>query len=253
MRKNVILSSFLAVAIVVMGCGSSGTGEPGAPGADGAPGAAGAPGSTGTPGAPGADGTPGTDGDQGEQGATGHVGDMICGDTLIRAEEWHSVCGSNVGSCRQGQVQCRLRSVDSELVPYRTCFGEVAAAQNSGRCDTDADCDGNLDDTTGTGDNVTLVKQSKQVEVFVSGSSTSKDFTLVSGVCRNAKKHCLLPDGDVCRADQNGVGVLWSDFVADPREEDMGFECVDGQSVRTWECTVTKGVASVTCTGPRGL
>src|SRR5262249_50793490 len=99
-------------------------------------------------------------------------------------------------------------------------------------------------------------RQAYQVECFVSGSSSSCDFTLQTGFCRNAKKHCLLPNAEgACREDANGEGVLWSDFVASAHEADMGFECTtnpDG-TVHTWECTVTGGVASVTCTGPRGL
>lgn len=241
------------------------TGETGAVGAQGLPGAqgdAGAPGAPGAPGTPGAPGEAGPQGDKGEVGDAGHIGDMICGDTLITAEEWHSACGSDVGACKKGQVQCRLKDVDGELVPYRTCFGEIApvaltpASQGGNAvCNQDLNCDGSPDDTTGEGDNVTLVKQSVQVECFISGSSRSCDFTLAKGVCRNAKKHCLLGgDNDLCQADANGEGVLWSDFVSADHEADMGFECVDGSgTVRTWECTVANGVASVTCTGPRGL
>lgn len=241
-------------------------GAPGAPGADGAPGSTGSTGATGSAGSAGAagaagadgdagaPGAPGAPGDQGEVGEQGDVGDIACGDSLIKAAEWHTACGSSVGTCKQGQVQCRLASVEGELVPYRACYGEVKAAANSGKCHLDDDCDGAKDNTTGEGDNVTFVKQAKTLEVLISGSSSSADVVLIEGRCRNAKKHCLLPETQgAASVGANGEGVLWSDFVADAREGDLGFECADGQSIRTWECTVSGGVAAVTCTGPRGL
>lgn len=242
-----IVALCCAAFVTVLGCGSI-DGVNGATGSQGAAGSSGANGSDGLP------GNSGLQGDKGEVGDQGHIGDMICGETLISAEEWHSVCGSNVGSCKQGQVQCRLKEVEGELIPYRTCFGEVKPAENSGKCWLDTDCDGVKDNTTGAGDNVTLVRQSVQVECFVSGSSWSCDRTLVGGLCRNAKKHCLGPDSqDTCRTDENGEGVLWSDFVADPKEGSMGYECVDGSDVRTWECVVENGVAVIRCSGPKGL
>lgn len=260
MRKVLFVSCCLA-ALGLIACGSdSSTGEPGPQGPAEEQGTTGSKGSTGESGSPGATGSQGPSGsqgpagDQGEVGEQGQVGDIACGDSLIPAAEWHTACGSSVGSCKQGQVQCRLKSVDGELVPYRTCFGEVAPAANSGLCHLDADCDGVKDNTVGAGDNVTLVKQVLTLEGKLAGSRFT--FALLkSGLCRNAKKHCLLPDApNTSRMDANGEGVLWSDFVADPKEADMGFECVSGQDVRTWECTVgDDGVARVTCSGPRGL
>jgi len=218
MNKKTLVGCCL-VTLALVACGSS----------DGPLGPEGSAGSDGAGGAAGPAGPAGPAGDQGEAGSTGAQGtdgDLLCGDTLIPASEWHTVCGSAVGSCRQGQVQCRATLLEGpeprELSLKRVCYGEVAPAANSGRCDTDADCNGVLDNTAGAGDNVTLVQ----------------------GVCRNAKKHCLASGAE---------DTLPGDFVADSREGDMGFECVDGQYVRTWECTVTAGVASVTCTGPRGL
>lgn len=234
--------------------GTPGTaGEPGTPGAAGAPGADGAPGAQGSQGEQGPQGDTGDQGELGPQGEQGEVGDIACGDDLIKAAEWHAACGSDVGTCAKGQVQCRLYSVNEELLPKRVCYGEVKPAANSGKCHLDDDCDGVKDNTVGEGDNVTLVKQALTFEGSISGSSFTFDFS-TGGLCRNAKKHCLLPDNaNVCHADANGEGVLWSDFVADPKEGDLGFECTDGADVRTWECTVAAGVAKVTCTGPRGL
>lgn len=231
-------------------------------------GEAGAPGAQGATGASGSDGV-GEVGPSGDAGPQGHIGDIACGDTLITAEQWHSACNVNAGNngggvlvCTVGQVQCRLYDVDGELVPRKVCYDTtnhheaVAPGGQAGTtCNVDLDCDGAMDNTTGAGDNVTLVRQSVQAECLVSGSSWSCDRTLVGGVCRNAKKHCLLPSGNVCQAGDNGEGVLWSDFVAAGHEADMGFECTtnpDG-TVHTWECTVSGGVASVTCSGPRGL
>jgi len=215
----------LVACCLVAACGSPDPGPDGSAGSDGANGSDGQSGASGTPGAPGAAGA------TGEQGTAGTAGDLLCGDTLIPASEYHTVCGSSVGSCRSGQVQCRASLSDGELALSRVCYGEVKPAANSGRCDTDADCDGVADDTAGAGDNVTLTDR---------------------GRCRNAAKHCLLPDGDTCLADANGEGVLWSDFVAAANEADIGLECVSGSEVRSLECTVSAaGVASVTCTGPR--
>ncbi len=224
------------------------------PGPVGPTGPAGEPGAPGPTGAVGDVGDVGPQGDQGELGPQGDVGDIACGNDLIKAAEWHTACGSSVGSCKQGQVQCRLKLVSEELVPYKTCFGEVAPAANSGKCHLDKDCDGAKDNTVGAGDNVTFVKQAKTLEVFISGSAASADVVLDAGRCRNAKKHCIAPDtAGVASKDANDEGVLWSDFVADAKEGDLGFECVSGADVKTWECTVSGGVAAVTCTGPRGL
>lgn len=230
--------------------------------ADGLQGPKGDQGGNGAVGLPGSDGQ-GPKGDMGEVGSpgdAGETGDIACGDTLIKASEWHSVCGSSVGECKQGQIQCRASLVENELVLTKVCYGEVKAGENSGKCHLDTDCDGQKDNTVGEGDNVNFTKQAIQVEAFISGSSTSLDFTIQGGRCRNAKKHCLLPDNaNTCHIDANGEGVLWSDFgdlhVATADEAKMGFECVNGQDIRTWECSVDEqtNVASVTCTGPRGL
>lgn len=276
--KKILVLGLLALAVA---CGSTDTGEqgiageqgpqgpqgpagePGAPGADGTNGLngeAGAPGSDGVDGKDGKDGKDGDvgpkgdQGDQGEIGPQGDIGDIACGDDLIKAAEWHSKCGTDVGECVAGQVQCRLSLQSEELIPKKVCYGEVKAASNSGKCHRDADCDGAADNTVGQGDNVTLVKQAKTLEVLISGSAVSADIVLEAGRCRNAKKHCIAPGTEgVASKDANDEGVLWSDFVADPKEGDMGFECVSGNDVRTWDCTVTNGVAAVTCTGPRAL
>lgn len=261
MNKKMIGCCFAAL-VAIVGCSAA---TDGLQGPKGDPGMGGSDGTNGSSGANGEAGTGGVKGDQGEvgpQGDAGDTGDIACGDVLIKAAEWHSVCGSAVGACKQGQVQCRATLSDGnmgELILSKVCYGEVKPAANSGLCNLDADCDGQLDNTTGEGDNVSLVKQSYQVEGFISGSSQSFDATLVKGLCRNAKKHCLAGNEQACHTDENGEGVLWSDFgdlhTATADETKMGFECVNGQDVRTWECTVDEQtkLASVTCSGPRGL
>lgn len=248
MNKKMIGCCFAAL-VAVVGCAA----------ADGGTGLPGAPGASGSDGTSGSGGAVGDKGEVGPQGDAGDTGDIACGDVLIKAAEWHSVCGSAVGACEQGQIQCRASLVEGELVLTKVCYGEVVPAMNSGKCNLDADCDGQLDNTVGEGDNVSLVKQAYQVEGFISGSSQSFDATIVKGLCRNAKKHCLESATGTAVYDANGEGVLWSDFgdlhtpTAD--ESKMGFECVNGQDVRTWECTVDpqSHVASLTCTGPKGL
>jgi len=260
MMNRTVFSGIVAVVLGAIACGGAVNGEPGASGMNGANGANGADGSNGTN---GSNGLPGDQGEVGSTGDAGHVGDMICGNTLITAEDWHSVCGSSVGACHKGQVQCRgrLSEVTSgELILERVCFGSqppVSVPEGKGLCNEDVNCDGVLDNTSGQGDNVNFVKQAMQSECMVSGSSVSHDVTLKEGRCRNAKKHCLLPDNpDTCKMDANGEGVLWAEFVSATHEADMGFECVGADStIRTWECVIDKvsNVASVTCTGPRGL
>lgn len=200
----------------------------------------------------GQNGSPGVPGDQGEQGPQGEIGDIACGDDLIHADEWHSVCGSNIGECQVGQVQCRLYVEEGELLPKKVCYGEVVPAKNSGVCYRDADCDAVMDNTVGEGDNVAYTKQANQHECSLSGSSWSCDCTLEEGRCRNALKHCVVEGGLL--GSENHEDVLEEDFVAAVREASMGFECVDSNNdVRTWECTMSGAVAVVTCTGPAGL
>lgn len=200
--------------------------------------------------------------------------------------------GALVCTVGQVQCRLYLTDPDnesSEVMPRKVCYDvvnhhvSVAPGDNQPgtTCLTDLDCNGSEDDTTTAGDNVALVRHALQYECPVSASDASCDRTFLRGLCRNATKHCLSTDtwcstqtegGKVVvscngngspvegRVSGNREGVVLSDFgdlntpTAD--EAKMGYECTaSDSSVLTWDCTMdaTTGVASVTCSGPRGL
>lgn len=202
MRKQIVAAVFGCMGLIsVVACS-------GVSGLDGKPGDPGAPGSNGQQGA------------AGEQGQQGQIGDMICGDTLIKAADWHSACntvqatdpsGVVGGVCVAGQEQCRLTDQDGQLIPQVMCWdttGNTAAvlpvadpkfpnnpvaAKSTNRCDMDTTCSGVADNTTGVGTQVALVRTAL---TYLSPVQSSQNLnggaqTWLPGLCENAVEHCL--------------------------------------------------------------
>lgn len=272
--------------------GASGTaGAPGATGEAGAAGAPGATGDQGDQGEVGPSGDAGAQGHIGDIWCGDELITAEEWHSACNANGGNTSDGTLV--CTAGQVQCRLffsqeEDASEELVPRKVCYDtvnhHVAVAPGDNQpgttCNVDLDCDGVEDNTVGVGTNVALVRRSLQYECPVSGSDFSCDKTFLSGLCRNAQEHCLGSDTRcetkvdsgqvVVSCDGNGFpkttgvsgnreGVVLADFgdLSTPTADEakMGYECngSDG-SVYTWDCTLdANGVASVSCTGARGL
>jgi hypothetical protein len=241
MMNKKMIGCCVASVLAIVGCSAATDGLQGPPGSGGANGSQGLPGSDGQ----------GPKGDMGEVGAQGDAGVSLCGD--VQMPEWHKACGADlVGVCAtmNARWECHAHiGQGGEVVQFKLCADadthlgvKVGAAQQaeypsnclasgSGRCDTDGDCDGKLDLTSGiVGDG-----ESNQPTVALGDVLTVANATgAAGGTCSTGTVTCV----------EGSLAV--TGLTAATGSENLGADCFDPQTQleKTFACNSGNGIVS---------